>query len=151
MDFLNVGPWELVLVLIITILVAGPKRMVEIASSLGRLSRQLRDMSREFTSALQAEIEASESEAGSAVADLRRAGRDLDNALSGALSPAAVEQDEPDSPTTQTADKEGKPAAPATQTADKEGKPAAPATQTEPRGDSASAQPSPIETQVDEE
>lgn len=137
MDFLNVGPWELVLVLIITILVAGPKRMVEIASSLGRLSRQLRDMSREFTSALQAEIEASESEAGSAVADLRRAGRDLDNALSGALSPAAVEQDEPDSPTTQTADKEGKPAAPATQT--------------EPRGDSAAAQPSPIETQVDEE
>ena len=60
MDFLNVGPSELVVVLIIAILVAGPQRMVEIARSLGRVSRQLRNLSRDFTTALQSEIQAVE-------------------------------------------------------------------------------------------
>ncbi len=82
MDFLNVGPWELVLVLIITILVAGPKRMVEIARTLGRVSRELRDMSREFTTALQAEIEAAEAEAGEAGTDLRQVRKELEETLS---------------------------------------------------------------------
>jgi Sec-independent protein translocase protein TatA len=76
-DFLNVGPWELVVVLIIAILVAGPKRMVEIARTLGQYSRQLRDLSREFTMALQAEIDATEAEAGQAAADLQNVQKDL--------------------------------------------------------------------------
>lgn len=80
MDFLNVGPWELVVVLIIAILVAGPQRMVEIARSLGRLSRQLRDLSREFTTALQAEIYASEEGTGT---DLDEVRKDLDDVLAG--------------------------------------------------------------------
>ncbi len=83
MDFLNVGPWELVVVLIIAILVAGPKRMVEIARTLGQFSRQLRDLSREFTMALQAEIQATEEEAGSAGVDLQEVQRDLEHVLSG--------------------------------------------------------------------
>lgn len=81
MDFLNVGPWELVVVLIIAILVAGPQRMVEIARSLGRLSRQLRDLSREFTTALQAEIYSSEEGTGT---DLDEVRKDLDDVLAGA-------------------------------------------------------------------
>ena len=90
MDFLNVGPWELVLVLIIAILVAGPKRMVEIARTMGQFSRQLRDLSREFTGALQAEIEATEREAGRATeeagkigVDLREVQKDLEDVLTG--------------------------------------------------------------------
>lgn len=83
MDFLNVGPWELVLVLIIAILVAGPKRMVEIARALGQLSRQLRDLSREFTTALQAEIQATEEEAGKTSVDLREVQKDLEDVLTG--------------------------------------------------------------------
>ena len=82
MDFLNVGPWELVLVLIIAILVAGPKRMVEISRTLGRVSRQLRDLSREFTTALQAEIQATEAEATKTGADLREVRKGLEDALS---------------------------------------------------------------------
>jgi len=81
-DFLNVGPWELVLVLIVAILVAGPKRMVEISRTLGRVSRQLRDLSREFTAALQAEIQAAEAEASEAGADLREVRKGLEDALS---------------------------------------------------------------------
>lgn len=83
MDFLNVGPWELVLVLIIAILVAGPRRMVEIARTLGQYSRQLRDLSREFTSALQAEIQATEQEAKQTGLDLRGVQKDLEDAMIG--------------------------------------------------------------------
>jgi Sec-independent protein translocase protein TatA len=82
-DFLNVGPWELVLVLIIAILVAGPKRMVEIARTLGQYSRQLRDLSREFTTALQAEIQATEEEAGKTGLDLREVQKDLEDVFAG--------------------------------------------------------------------
>ena len=84
MDFLNVGPWELVVVLIIAILVAGPKRMVEIARTMGQMSRQLRDLSREFTTALQAEIQAAENQAGQAGRDVHEVHKELEQALSGA-------------------------------------------------------------------
>ena len=97
MDFLNVGPWELVVVLIIAILVAGPKRMVEIARTLGQYSRQLRDLSREFTTALQAEIQATEEEAGKTGLDLREVQKDLEDVLSGSpprgASDSAPEQE----------------------------------------------------------
>lgn len=83
MDFLNVGPWELVVVLIIAVLVAGPKRMVEIARTLGEFSRQLRDLSREFTTALQAEVQAAEEEAGAAGVNLQEVRDDLENVLAG--------------------------------------------------------------------
>ncbi|MGD8244332.1 MAG: twin-arginine translocase TatA/TatE family subunit [Anaerolineae bacterium] len=83
MNFLNVGPWELVVVLIIAILVAGPQRMVEIARTLGRVSRQLRDLSREFTTALQAEIQSAEQELGTPSQDLKEVRQDLEDALSG--------------------------------------------------------------------
>jgi Sec-independent protein translocase protein TatA len=86
-DFLNVGPWELIVVLIIAILVAGPQRMVEIARTLGRASRQLRDLSREFTTALQTEIQAVEKEAGRSGPDLSEVRQDLEDALSGSLQP----------------------------------------------------------------
>jgi Sec-independent protein translocase protein TatA len=82
-DFLNVGPWELVVVLIIAILVAGPQRMVEIARTLGRASRQLRDLSREFTLALQSEIQAADKETGESGPDLSEVRQDLQDALSG--------------------------------------------------------------------
>jgi len=90
-DFLNVGPWELVLVLIIAILVAGPKRMVEIARTLGQYSRQLRDLSREFTTALQAEIQATEEEASKTGLDLREVQRDLENVFAGSPGQGSTE------------------------------------------------------------
>jgi Tat protein translocase TatB subunit len=80
-DFLNVGPWELVVVLIIAILVAGPQRMLEIARSLGRVSRQLRSLSTEFTTALQSEIRAVEEEAKQSAPELADARQDLQEAL----------------------------------------------------------------------
>jgi len=59
-NFLNVGPWELTVILIIAILLVGPRRMVEIGRTIGRVTRQLRRFSNEFTSTLQAEVMATE-------------------------------------------------------------------------------------------
>ncbi len=59
MNFLNVGPWELTLIIIIAILVVGPKRMVEVTRTLGRIAAQLRRFSNEFLIALQTEVNSS--------------------------------------------------------------------------------------------
>jgi Sec-independent protein translocase protein TatA len=55
-NFLNVGPWELTVIMIIAILLVGPKRMIEIARTIGQMTGQLRRLSNEFTSTLQAEV-----------------------------------------------------------------------------------------------
>jgi sec-independent protein translocase protein TatA len=94
-DFLNVGPWELIVVLVIAILVAGPQRMIEIARTLGRVSRQLRGISREFTTALQAEIQAADKEGGESAVALNEVRQDLEDVLSGSPQlPSEAENDE---------------------------------------------------------
>lgn len=135
MDFLNVGPWELVLVLVIAILVAGPERMIEIARTLGRASRQLRDLSREFTTALQAEIQATEAEADRTGTDLRQVRKDLEDALSGS-SPAQPEAQEDKStpslsPGADIDAQEGRPVSAATRSEIQTDKPASPAEEQE--------------------
>jgi len=61
-NFLNVGPWELTVILIIAILLVGPKRVLEVIQSIRRLATKLRGMSGEFTSLLHTEAQASEEE-----------------------------------------------------------------------------------------
>jgi len=60
MNFLNVGPWELSVILVIAILMIGPKRMVEIVRTLGRITAQVRKMSNEFMGTIQTEMQAAE-------------------------------------------------------------------------------------------
>jgi sec-independent protein translocase protein TatB len=61
-NFLNVGPWEVMVILVIAILVVGPKRMVEIARTLGQIAAQVRSLSNEFLTTIQSEIDATEQE-----------------------------------------------------------------------------------------
>lgn len=97
----NIGLGELLLILIISILVTGPKRTIEIARTLGRVSRQLRDLSQEFTSALQAEIDATETEAGNIETGLHRVAADMEGVLSGAASAgSATDESRPAPPPT---------------------------------------------------
>jgi Sec-independent protein translocase protein TatA len=63
-NFLNVGPLELTVILIIAIFLIGPKRMIEVSRTIARLARQLRKYSADFTSTLQAEVAATERAAG---------------------------------------------------------------------------------------
>lgn len=63
MNFLNVGPWELMVILVIAILLVGPRRVVEIARTIGRVTAQMRKLSGEFMGTIQAELRATEQEA----------------------------------------------------------------------------------------
>ena len=60
MNFLNVGPMELMVILIIAIMVVGPKRMVETVQTIRRFAGQLRSLSSEFTSLIQTEVQTAE-------------------------------------------------------------------------------------------
>jgi Sec-independent protein translocase protein TatA len=68
-NFLNVGPMELMTILIIAILVIGPKRMVEVVQTIRRFAGQLRSLSGEFTSLIQNEVQAAERRGDQSAAD----------------------------------------------------------------------------------
>jgi Sec-independent protein translocase protein TatA len=90
-NFLNVGPWELSVILIIAILLIGPKRLVEVFQAIRRLSGQLRRMSTEFTSLIQSEIQTSARET-----DQAPSGPDgeVEDTIQSGLSPLASIQTE---------------------------------------------------------
>ena len=67
MNFLNVGPWELAVILIIAILLVGPRRAAEIARTIGRATSQMRRLSEEFLSTIQVELQATGQEARQAL------------------------------------------------------------------------------------
>jgi len=83
-NFLNVGPWELTVILVIAILLVGPKRMVEIARTIGRTTSQMRRLSGEFLNTIQAELQTTEQEAR----------QTLENVAGGEQEPVASISDE---------------------------------------------------------
>lgn len=74
MNILGIGPAELVIVLVLLLVVAGPKRMVQWAYIAGRYMAQLRAMWQETTQMLQQELEQAgiEPETVDAIRDLTR-------------------------------------------------------------------------------
>lgn len=56
MNFFNIGTAELLLIFVIALIVVGPRRLPEIAQSLGKIMRDLRQMSQEFTVDVMREI-----------------------------------------------------------------------------------------------
>jgi Sec-independent protein translocase protein TatA len=65
-NFLNIGPWELTVILIIAILLLGPQRVLEVVQSIRGFAGKLRGISGEFTSLLQSEIDAAQQESDQA-------------------------------------------------------------------------------------
>jgi Tat protein translocase TatB subunit len=57
MDFLGIGPLELIVILIITFIVVGPERLPEVARSIGKTLRDLRALSQGLTSEWQKEFD----------------------------------------------------------------------------------------------
>jgi TatA/E family protein of Tat protein translocase len=68
MDFLGIGPWELLLILIIAFIIFGPGRLPEIARAMGKGIHQLRKASTDFRVAVDREMRE--------VSDEGKAGRD---------------------------------------------------------------------------
>ena len=57
MDFLGIGPLELIVVMIIAFIVVGPERLPELARSVGKTLRDVRALSQGLTSEWQKEID----------------------------------------------------------------------------------------------
>ena len=49
MNFLGLGPMEIILILIVALIIFGPRRLPELASGLGKAMREFRKMSSELT------------------------------------------------------------------------------------------------------
>ena len=71
---LNVGPLELFVVLAVALIVVGPERLPELARSIGRALRQLRQVQDEVRDMVSSGID---DDVREAAGDLRRATRDL--------------------------------------------------------------------------
>jgi Tat protein translocase TatB subunit len=62
MDFLGIGPWELLLILILALILVGPGKIPEIARTLGRTIRAIKKASAELSTAVTRELEATNNE-----------------------------------------------------------------------------------------
>ena len=59
MNFFNIGTAELLLIFVIALIVVGPRRLPEIAQSLGKIVNDIRKISQEFTTEISRELNAS--------------------------------------------------------------------------------------------
>jgi Sec-independent protein translocase protein TatA len=57
MDFLGMGPWEILLILIIAFIFLGPGKIVDFAKTLGKWVRAIRRAGNDFTTAVTREVE----------------------------------------------------------------------------------------------
>jgi Tat protein translocase TatB subunit len=91
MDFLGIGPLELIVVLIIAFIVVGPERLPELARSIGKQVNELRALSRGLTTEWQKEIGSlSQTETGEGLQEtltkpFKEAQADLQKSLSAPL------------------------------------------------------------------
>ena len=60
MDFLGVGGWEVLLILVIAVIVMGPGRMAEIGRTLGKTVRALKKATFDLTTQVTRELEEQE-------------------------------------------------------------------------------------------
>jgi sec-independent protein translocase protein TatB len=72
-NFLNISPGELMVIIVIAILVVGPKRMLELGQSVGRLTRRGRQIWGEVLKTIQAELQ----DTKEAVEEIAAGGSDL--------------------------------------------------------------------------
>ena len=63
MDFLAVGPSEVLMIILVAVLVVGPNRIVETARTMGRVMRYIRKASTDLTSTVTRELDLENDEA----------------------------------------------------------------------------------------
>jgi Tat protein translocase TatB subunit len=62
MGFLGIGSWEILLILILTLILLGPKRLTETARTLGKIVRSIRKVSADFTATVTREMDKAQEE-----------------------------------------------------------------------------------------
>lgn len=62
MGFLGIGTWEILLILILTLILLGPSRLTETARTLGKIVRSIKKTSADFTAAVKREMDQAQEE-----------------------------------------------------------------------------------------
>ena len=62
MDFLGIGSWEILLILVIALIVLGPGKINDFARSLGKTVRAIRKYSTDLTTAVTRELDVTKEE-----------------------------------------------------------------------------------------
>jgi Tat protein translocase TatB subunit len=103
MEFMGIGPLELLLILVIALIVFGPNRLPEIAAQIGKFVHNMRQMSFEFTRQLNKELESSKRDIAKAADEVK--------AITKAVNPLAAEENKesPRAANLPTEDKNQKP------------------------------------------
>jgi len=57
MDFLGIGGWEVLLILIMAVIIMGPGKVVEVGRNLGRIVHTLKKATSDLTSQVTKELE----------------------------------------------------------------------------------------------
>jgi Tat protein translocase TatB subunit len=65
MDFIGVGGWEILLVLVIALIILGPSKLPEFARNIGKITRALKKASFDLTTAVTRELEDNEKSSSS--------------------------------------------------------------------------------------
>jgi sec-independent protein translocase protein TatB len=78
MEFLGVGPLELLVILVITLLVVGPQRLPEIAAQMGRFMRTFQRYTSQVTREFSETMRELEREYDEVKGDWRQVGQGLD-------------------------------------------------------------------------
>ncbi|MBI1885531.1 MAG: twin-arginine translocase TatA/TatE family subunit [Chloroflexi bacterium] len=81
MDFLGIGLPELLVVLLVALIIVGPKRLPEAAAQIARAIRTLRRYATEATSELRAEFEEATKDFEGVRGELREFSRSLDKEI----------------------------------------------------------------------
>ena len=76
MGFSGIGIWEILLILIVALVVLGPRRLPEIARTLGKAVRTIKKASADLTTTVTRELEETKSEAPSSKAGNREPGNE---------------------------------------------------------------------------
>jgi Tat protein translocase TatB subunit len=77
MNFFNIGTAELLLIVLIALIVVGPRRLPEVSRSIGKVMSDLRKMQQEFTTEMTRELEDSTKELTEVTRELEDSTKEL--------------------------------------------------------------------------
>ena len=109
MEFMGIGPLELLLILVVALIVFGPNRLPEIAAQLGKFVRKMREVSSELAREMNKELESSKKDVAEAAGEAREIARSAnpftegdrkeDGAKAATVEPAVPEKTADSTPT----------------------------------------------------